>query len=93
MNSFLALVPLVGVGVGLATAYGVTHRDRRIHFVERKNLETELTNLSIDVNRAETCIECGDEIDPEDIGAIVRENGGYRTVCEKQKCLDTYDLE
>lgn len=74
-------------------AYGVTHKNRRIHFVERSNLKTELNKFDITVGPAETCVECGDELDPEDVGAVVREDGEYSVICNKQKCLDTYDIE
>lgn len=93
MNSLLILAPVFGAGIGLTMAYGVTHRNRRIHFVERDNLNRELENLDINVGHAETCIECGDDLDPEDVGAVVRESDEYRVVCNKPTCLDTYDIE
>lgn len=74
-------------------AYGVTHRNRRIHFVERDNLKTELDNLNITLKHAEMCVECGEELEPADVGAVVREDGVYKAVCNKPKCLDTYDIE
>lgn len=92
MNTFLILAPVVGAGIGLAAAFGVANRKERIHFVKRDNLNAELDDLDIDVGPAETCIVCGDELDPEDVGAIVREDGEYRVVCAKASCLDTYDV-
>lgn len=92
MNSLLILAPLVGVGIGLATAYGMTHRNRRIHFVERDNLQGEMDNLGIQAERSEACLECTDSLEPEEVGAVVREEGEYRVVCNKPTCLDTYDL-
>lgn len=93
MSSLLVLIPALGVGIGLATAYGVTHTDRRIHFVEKENLNEELEDLDIRVGHADTCGECGDEIDPDDVGAIVRNNGEYKVICSRPACLDTYDID
>lgn len=93
MNSLLVLAPLAGAGIGLAAAHGVARTDKRIHFVERNNLNEELDDLDIDVGHPERCVECGDEIDPNDVGAIIRENGEYRVICNKSMCLDTYDIE
>lgn len=93
MNSLLVLAPMIGVGIGLLAAVGVTRRNRRIHFVERDNIESELDDLDVSIGGGETCVECGDELDPGDVGAIVKEEGRYRAVCNKPECLDTYDLE
>lgn len=93
MISLLVLAPLIGIGIGLVAAVGVTRRNRRIHFVERDNLESELDDLDVSIGGAETCVECGDELDPKDVGAIVRKDGEYRVVCNKPACLDTYDVE
>lgn len=94
MSSALVLAPVLGAGIGLAAAYGVTQRqrNRRIHFVESDNLEDELDTLDISVGAAETCVECGDEVTPEEVGALIREDGEYRVICNKPTCLDTYDL-
>lgn len=93
MNTFLILAPMVGAGIGLAAAIGVANRERRIHFVKREQLNEELDDLDIDIGPAETCVECGDELEPEDVGAIVRVDGEYRVLCSKPSCLDTYDVE
>jgi hypothetical protein len=93
MSTLLVLASFLGVGIGLAAAYGATHKQRRIHFVERDNLQKELDNLEIDVKRSETCVECGEEIDPDEVGAIVQVDGEYQVVCNKLKCLDSYDLQ
>jgi hypothetical protein len=93
MSSFLILAPFFGAGIGLAAAYGITQKDRRIHFVERDNLNEEVEDLDIEIKSSETCVECGDEVNPENVGALVRDNGEYRVVCDKAKCLDTYDIE
>lgn len=95
MNTLAVLIPafgVLGVGIGTAAAYRVSQGNRRIHFVEEDNLETELAHFDIDVEGAEECVECGDEINPEEIGAIVLEDGEYRVVCDDPVCLDTYDL-
>lgn len=87
MNTLAVLVPVfgvLGVGIGMAAAYGVSRANRRIHFVEETNLDTELANLDIDVTGSETCIECGDSIDPDEVGAIVLEDGEYKIVCNKR---------
>lgn len=88
----LILAPILGVGIGLTAAYGVTHRQKRIHFVERDNLQTELENLDIEVSGSEVCVECGDELQPDEVGAIIQEDGEYRAICDQPECLDTYDL-
>lgn len=93
MNSFLILAPLVGAGIGLAAAVGVANKQGRIHFVKRDQLNEELDDLDIHVGPAETCVECGDELGPEDVGAIVQVNGEYQVLCSKPSCLDTYDVE
>lgn len=93
MTSPLVLAPFIGAGIGMAAAYGVTRASSRIHFVERNNLTEELDNLDIQVGSAETCVVCGDELVPEDVGAIVQEGGDYKAVCNKPTCLDTYDID
>lgn len=93
MSSLQILAPLAGVGIGMAAAYGVKRRNRRIHFVEQENLQNELDHFDIDVGPAETCVECGDELEPDDVGAVVRVEGEYKLVCQKPTCLDTYDIE
>lgn len=92
MNTLLILAPLVGVGIGLASAYQVTRGQKRIHFVEEKNLQSEIDDLDIEVAGSETCGECGDEIEPSEIGAVVRDGEEYVIICDDSKCLDTYDL-
>lgn len=95
MSSLEILVPLAGAGIGMAAAYGATHKpwSKRIHFVERDSLQSELEDLDVDVAGSETCVECGDEIAPDEIGAVVRVDGEYQVVCDKFECLDTYDVE
>jgi len=92
MESLMLLAPLIGLGVGTAAGYGVSRRNRRIHFVEGKDLPGELDEFDIDIDEVETCAVCGEEVNPENIGALVRENGDYRVVCDDPVCLDTYDL-
>ncbi|MFP9192993.1 hypothetical protein ACLI4Q_15235 [Natrialbaceae archaeon A-CW1-1] len=94
MNSLLALLPFIGAGVGMAAAYGVTHRpfNKRIHFVKRENLQSQLDDLDIEVEGSETCLECGRQIQQNNIGAIVQHEGDYKAVCDKTICLDTYDI-
>lgn len=93
MNIILVLVPLLGAGIGLAAAATVTSQERRIHFVESNSLEEELDKFDINIGKAEHCVECGDEIGPGDVGAVVRnDKGEYKFVCEKSTCLDTYDV-
>lgn len=95
MSSMQILAPIVGAGIGIAAAYGATHKPwkKRVHFVERDNLESELEELDIEISGVETCELCGDEIPVEDIGAIVLDEGEYKIICDKPKCLDTYDVE
>lgn len=95
MNSLLLLAPIAGVGIGTVAAYGATHSDlsKRLHFVQRENLESELDDIGVDLGAAETCVECGDEIDPSEIGAVVRIEGEYKVVCDDPECLDTYDVQ
>lgn len=95
MSSLQLLAPLVGAGIGAVAAYGATHRplNKRIHFVDRGNLESELDDLDIDVAGAETCAVCEREIQPSEIGAVVREDDDYRVICDRPECLDTYDLQ
>lgn len=94
MNTWMILAPLVAVGIGMAGAYTTTHRNRNehIHFVKRDNLQTELLNLEIEIDEVETCIECSDEIKPEDIGAVIRLNGEYGVICSDRACLDIHDI-
>lgn len=95
MISLLTLLPVIGAGIGMAAAYGVTHSplNKRIHFVKRGNLQSELDDLDLGVEGSEICCECGDAISQTDIGAIVQEEDGYKIVCSKIVCLDTYDIE
>lgn len=93
MNSLLVLGPIIGAGIGMAAGYGVTHQSKRIHFVESEDLDKEMESLDIEVNETETCLVCGDELDSNHVGALVRENGEYRVVCDKTSCMDTYDVE
>lgn len=95
MISLQILAPILGVGIGATAAYGATHSDwnRRIHFVKRENLQSEIDELDIEVAAKETCVECQEEISPDEIGAVVRDDGDYRVVCDTTECLDTYDLE
>lgn len=96
MSSLQVLAPFVAAGIGTAAAYGATHREeltKRIHFVQEDNLSSELEDLDIEIDATETCVECGDEIPKDDIGAFVRVDGGYKAVCDKPKCLDTYDID
>lgn len=105
MNPMFGLVPMMagattavsGSGVGLAiaastgvaAAYGVAKKPwkKRLHVVERDNLESELEDL--DIEPVEECSECGEEIQPEEIGAVVRQDGEYKIVCDKSQCLDS----
>lgn len=93
MQSLLLLGPLIAAGIGGAAAYGVTHKDKRIHFVEEDNLSEELDKFDISVSQAETCPICNDEVDSENVGAVIRVDDEYRVICDKSTCLDTYDLE
>jgi len=93
METLLILVPLLGAGIGSAAAFGATRRKRRIHFVEQNELEQELTDLDIEVSHQETCMMCGDDIEPDQIGAVVRDGDEYKVVCDKPRCVDTYDLK
>lgn len=93
MTSALVLAPFLGAGIGMAAAYGVSKANRRVHFVKRDKLNQELDNLDIQVSSGETCVVCHDELDPDDVGAIVREEGEYKVVCNKPTCLDTYDID
>jgi|AntDeeMetagen285_2_1112576.scaffolds.fasta_scaffold18479_1 hypothetical protein len=93
MNPTLLLVPLLGLGVGMATAYGVQNRQRRLHFVERDDLDEEIDELGVEVTHDEVCMECGEEIKQGEVGALVKENGHYRPICTNSVCLDTYDLD
>lgn len=95
MSSALVLVPFIGVGIGIAAAYGVTHKDRhrRIHFVERENLEEELDSLDITLGGEETCPVCGEEVSPGEVGALVRDNGHYKVIHDRPSCLDSFDLD
>jgi hypothetical protein len=92
MELTLLLVPLIGAGIGTAAACGATHRNRRIHFVKRENLDQELESLDVDVSNTSACTMCGDEVSPEDVGAVVKDNGDFKIVCDKRSCLDTYDI-
>lgn len=93
MSSALVLAPVLGVGIGIAAAYGVTHRpsNRRIHFVERDNLEEELASLDVSVEDEETCMVCGEAVTAEEVGALVREGGRYRMIHDRPSCLDSYN--
>lgn len=93
ISPVMLALPVVAVGIGTAAAYSATHGTKRIHFVERESLNSEIDNLDIEVGHSDTCVVCGDEVDPENVGAIVREDGEYRVVCTKSTCLDTYDIE
>lgn len=88
----ILLLPLVAVGIGTAAAYSATHSKRRIHFVDRGSLDSELENLDIEIDHSDTCVVCNDEVKPENAGAVVREAGEYKLVCDKSTCLDTYDI-
>lgn len=94
MNSTLILAPVLGAGIGLAAAYAATHKPfrKRIHFVKRENLQSELENLDINVEEGERCVDCGERIKPEEIGAVVREGNEYKIVGNKPECLDTYEI-
>lgn len=74
---------------GIAAAYGAAKKPwkKRLHLVERENLKSELEDL--DVDAVEECSVCGDEIQPEEIGVVVREEDGYRIVCDDSECLDS----
>lgn len=86
-------LPIVAVGIGTALAYRTTHKNKRIHFVERESLDSELKSFDIEVGQTDSCIVCDDEVNPENIGALVQEGDEYRVVCDKPKCLDTYDIQ
>lgn len=94
MSSWLVLAPLAAAGIGMAAAYGVTHKDweTHLHFVQRSNLEEELEDLEIELEALEVCVECGDTISPEEIGTVFLDEGEYKVVCDKRECLDTYDM-
>lgn len=96
MNTAILLVPMLGLGVGTAAAYGMQQRqreqERRLHFVERDELDDELTEFGIDVSHNEVCAECGRDIEPGDVGALVEDDGHYRPICNDSVCLNTYDL-
>lgn len=93
MESLLVLAPVIGAGIGTAAGYGTSRRKRRIHFVERKNLNQELERLDVSVDQAERCAVCGDELAPTDVEAIIREDGDYKFVCGKVKCHDIFNFE
>jgi len=86
---------LLGAAIGTAAAYGATQKEwhKRVHFVQRNNLESEIEDLDIEIKEGETCTECGASIEPEEIGLVYREDGEYKTVCNREECLDTYDLD
>lgn len=85
---------ILGIAVGTAAAYGKKNQEwtKRIHFVERDKLESELDELDIDVDEGETCAECGRSIDPKDIGLVFQHEDQYKVVCDRAECLDTYDI-
>lgn len=95
MTSLLILAPLIAAGMGLTVAAGLSfaNRDRRIHFVSKGHLEEELDKFDVEVEDTEHCEVCGDEIESNDVGAVIKDNGDYIFVCKKPTCLDTYDLE
>ena len=95
MNSLVFLAPLFGAGMGMAAAYGTTHSpmNKRIHFVERDNLESELEEFDVDFEETEVCGECGSRISPDEIGTIVKTDGDYKVICDDPECLDTYDVQ
>lgn len=94
MTLLLISATVGAVGIGLATALTVSNKnERRIHFVEDNDFSDELDDLDIEVSGSEECMVCGDELESEDVGAVVRKEGEYRAVCGKRTCLDTYDLE
>jgi len=76
----------------MAAAYSVQQRQRRLHFVERDDLDNELDELGIEVTHDEVCMECGREIESGEVGALVKIDGNYRPICNDSVCLDTYDL-
>lgn len=92
MTVQLVLASIGAAGIGLTAAYAQSRNKRRIHFVENNELGDELDNLEIEVDAPEECLVCGDNLDPEDVGAVVRKDDEYKAVCEKQSCLDTYDI-
>lgn len=77
----------------MAAAYGKQHRQRRLHFVERDNLDAEIDDLDIEVSEDEVCAECGRETEQGEVGALIKENGRYKPICNNPVCLDTYDLD
>lgn len=95
MSNWLVLAPIVGVGIGMAAAYGAKHGEleQRIHFASKQTLQEELDELDIELQEGETCEVCGDSISPDEIGTVYLDGGEYRIVCDKQICLDTYDID
>lgn len=84
------MAPLVAAGAGLAAAYGTAKKPwRRIHFVEEENLAGELDEFEIQIDSVETCVECGRDIEPGEIGELVLEGEEYNVVCERTDCLDS----
>ncbi|MDZ7730934.1 MAG: hypothetical protein U5K37_08535 [Natrialbaceae archaeon] len=94
MYTILIAASIAGVAIGIAGAYAQANPSltRRLHFVERENLDSELDRFDIDVDASESCMECGDEIDPSEIAAVVNIEGEYRFVGKHPDCLDTYDV-
>lgn len=93
MTLELVLASVGAAGIGLTAAYANSKNSRRIHFVENSELSDELDNLDIDVGASEKCLVCGAELDSDNVGAVVRQEGEYKAVCDRRKCLDTYDLK
>jgi len=93
ISPFALSLPIIAIGVGAAAGYSATHQNKRIHFVERENLTSELDDLDIELGQSDRCAVCGEEVNPDNVGAIVREEGEYVIVCDKPTCLDTYDVE
>lgn len=92
MFNLIVLTIVIGIGLGSTTAYGISRsrRKKRIHFCKAENLEKELDRFDIELAQKDRCTVCGEEINPEDMGSIIENNGEYFAICNEQTCLDNY---
>ena len=93
MLELVLIIAGVGVVIGAASAYGVTHREvHQIHFCDSDDLQKELERFKIRIAGNDHCLVCNDEIHPDNVGMVVSRNDKFFEVCSKSKCMNTYDM-
>ena len=83
-----------GFILGVGTGYKVVHKKivPFVRFVEKADREKALEKHRIRLDETTNCSVCGDNINIENIGAVVPAKGDNIFVCSKPQCMTVSDI-